>query len=419
MKKPLVFLILSLAFAACNGIDESVGELPAVASGGESVSAAAGVLDLPDSYPQPAQAYPDVPKTLHTFPNGIEVEMTPDSIYILGGDIILSPEQVARLEASGSRSAVNTDFAAKWPWGRIPYVVSADIQGPNLNNVMYAIQLWNMAGTGVELVEGQGSGDYVEFVLTTDMSASSVGKVGGRQRIFLASSEENGIVDFGSVLHEIGHTVGLFHEHARSDRDDYVTIDFDNIKQNQWHNYQKYSVLGEPGLDFGTFDFSSIMMYPSLGMDFAVNNSIPVMTKKNGGYIYEYQSSTLSYGDIEGVQLLYGPPYGKIEREIIDESYSDTWSWDKTERTYSNKIYFYEDKERTIRTVLSNPRWITVRLEHRDDEHMVPDYIYSCFLVEAGAEYVDLGETYMLEENSYGDLIDYEYNNYSFVGVGF
>lgn len=419
MKKSLVFLILSLAFAACNSVDESVEEFPAAASGRKSVSAAAGVLNLPDSYPQPAQAYPDVPKTLHTFPNGIEVEMTPDSIYILGGDIILSPEQVARLEASGSRSAVNTDFAAKWPWGKIPYVVSADIQGTNLNNVMYAIQVWNMAGTGVELVEGRGSGDYVEFVLTTNMSASSVGKVGGRQRIFLAPPKESTIIDFGNVLHEIGHTVGLFHEHARSDRDDYVTIDFNNIKRNQWHNYQKYSVLGEHGLDFGTFDFYSIMMYPSLGMEFAVDDKIPVMTKKNGAYINEYQRDYLSYGDVEGVQLLYGPPYGRIKMELIDEDYSETWSWDKTERTYSNKIYFYEDKERTIPTILNSPRLITVRLEHRDDEHMIPDYIYSCFLVEAGAEYVDLGETYMLEENSYGDLIDYEYNNYSFVGAGF
>lgn len=412
MKKSLVFLILSLAFAACNSVDESVEELPAAASGRKSVSAAAGVLNLPDSYPQPAQAYPDVPKTLHTFPNGIEVEMTPDSIYILGGDIILSPEQVARLEVSGSRSAVNTDFAAKWPWGRIPYCVNANVQ--DRTNIDAAIAHWEMY-TSISFVEiTQKTGDYVEFVQTADSNNSYVGKIGGRQEIQLAYPIKKGV-----VIHEIGHTVGLYHEHARSDRDDYVTIIPDNIIPEKLHNFQKYTAIGDPGLDIGYFDFNSIMMYPSWAFSIETTSlTYPTIVDKEGHYIF-LDAQSLSWEDVQGIKVLYGPPYGRIEAELIDEDYSETWSWDKTERTYSNKIYFYEDKERTVRTVLNSPRLITVRLEHRDDEHMVPDYIYSCFLVEAGAEYVDLGETYMLEENSYGDLIDYEYNNYSFVGAGF
>jgi len=33
----------------------------------------------------------------------------------------------------------------------------------------------------------------------------------------------------GAVMHEVLHTLGFFHEHNRPDRDNFVTIHFDNI----------------------------------------------------------------------------------------------------------------------------------------------------------------------------------------------
>ena len=55
---------------------------------------------------------------------------------------------------------------------------------------------------------------------------SQVGHVGGKQDLTLASP---GCEHLGTILHEIMHALGFFHEQSRPDRDHFVTINWDNI----------------------------------------------------------------------------------------------------------------------------------------------------------------------------------------------
>ena len=67
----------------------------------------------------------------------------------------------------------------------------------------------------------------------------------------------------GTVVHEIMHALGVFHEQSRPDRDNYVTINFSNIKPGKEDNFMKYS-WGQSDTYNMPYDVASVMHYGSM-----------------------------------------------------------------------------------------------------------------------------------------------------------
>ena len=61
-------------------------------------------------------------------------------------------------------------------------------------------------------------------------------------------------------MHELMHAAGFWHEQSRADRDDYITINWDNIKSGMEFNFLKYDLRKIDHLG-AKYDTCSVMHY--------------------------------------------------------------------------------------------------------------------------------------------------------------
>lgn len=337
--------------------------------------------------------YPNVKKELITLNNGMTVEKI-DSIYIFQGDIILTQEQINIFNNQNQRSAITTSVVKRWPKRTVYYTFAPDFEYQSLVNE--AIEEWESKTSLKFLPKTQYISNYIEFY-HGEGNNSQIGCCGGKQQISLAKGGANK----GTAIHEIGHAVGLFHEQTRTDRDNFVRINWDNIRQNARHNYNIYTESYE-GINIGTFDFNSVMLYSSF--DFAINPAIPTMERLDGS-TFIGQRSILGLGDIEGVRSSYGPPFTShhIETDIIKDEHGLTY--ESFESTSDNVIYFYADEAYTIRTALQYPRHIQIILYTNSMQGTVTSK--SEILLPAGTTEYSLNRTECLLETEWGNKVRY------------
>uniref|UniRef100_A0A0P4VXV3 Metalloendopeptidase n=1 Tax=Scylla olivacea TaxID=85551 RepID=A0A0P4VXV3_SCYOL len=80
------------------------------------------------------------------------------------------------------------------------------------------------------------------------------------------SLDVNGCIYVGTVIHELMHAIGFYHEHCRNDRDNYVTIHYENVMPGYAYAFDKdtnWQYVGEG------YNYDSIMHYG--GYSFSVN----------------------------------------------------------------------------------------------------------------------------------------------------
>ena len=184
-----------------------------------------------------------------------------------------------------------------WPGGLVPYTMQDDL--PNRSRVEEAIKHWNDEGLPVRLRPRDAETDYVVFV-AGDRCSSMRGRTGGAQQITLTPQCRMGV-----VLHEIGHAVGVMHEHNRPDRDENIErVALENIYEYALSNFQKRPP--DDG-EAGHYDFESVMHYSQ--MAFSRNRGqtiVPQPDKVEPPDALIGQRLRLSDGDIARIRRLYG-----------------------------------------------------------------------------------------------------------------
>ncbi|HEX8818314.1 MAG TPA: M12 family metallopeptidase, partial [Archangium sp.] len=128
--------------------------------------------------------------------------------------------RLASVQAQGVEAQVMYIAGGMWPGGTVYYQWDASLPSGNAtrNVLQQAITYINSktAETGVRLVEGTNGGRYVKLIYGSDRA--DVGYKGTVQSLYFWNS----LWQVG--VHELGHTMGLWHEHQRCEQGTYLYI---------------------------------------------------------------------------------------------------------------------------------------------------------------------------------------------------
>lgn len=206
------------------------------------------------------------------------------------GDIVLSDQQLAGDNALHKGGA----SFSRWPGAKIYYTVAGNMGSINANKITTAVNEYN-SKTNTQWIPRTNQTNYVEFIFGSSSGSDGwahIGYQGGKQTISLDQ-----YISVGSVIHEMGHTVGLYHEHARKDRDQYVSIQWNNIQDGQAYNFNMYN----SGTDIGPFNINSVMMYWPNSYS---KNGQPTIKRANNT-TFTYNRTGFTTGDINTINAMY------------------------------------------------------------------------------------------------------------------
>ncbi|XP_044190555.1 hatching enzyme 1.2-like [Thunnus albacares] len=167
---------------------------------------------------------------------------------LVEGDVALSKKRNAMKCLSGY---------CKWKKSynglvEVPYSISDYFYDSEKSTIEKAMQTFHEK-TCIRFVPHHGQSDYLS--IESELGCwTTVGRDGGQQVVSLSVF---GCLHHGIIQHELLHTLGFHHEHNRSDRDQYVRINWENIPAANSFDFHKKdtSNLNTP------YDYSSVMHY--------------------------------------------------------------------------------------------------------------------------------------------------------------
>jgi len=184
-----------------------------------------------------------------------------------------------------------------WEDGKIPYYLTGDFSEDEVAVIEEAMLTWEgICNVKFEKVNPMASAYHIirlhEYVWT-----SSIGENNAECFMYFG----DGYNELEHSIHELGHCLGLVHEHQRPDRDNYVLINWNKIYSVYHHNFE---IIENPLIEEQSYpyDYESIMHYPINAFSRDGSVTIDVL---DGSVV---QRNGISPFDAQKVQDIYGLP---------------------------------------------------------------------------------------------------------------
>jgi hypothetical protein len=238
--------------------------------------------------------------------------------------------------------------SGRWPGGVIKYRYNDNVPQNTRAVVRKAMDQWEQATGILKFVEIENNALNIStfwmglnwhLEVRVDNNLSAPGNVspscgyGAWQvlRLHPTVTDAANSYHVAVILHELGHVIGLAHEHQRYDRDNYIEINWSNIaaKRDQYLSIPQYgeiwcsyylNIFGvvisgeflfwrwENSRVLSSYDYLSIMHYGAYaGKPTALDQYVWIMRRKSGTDWDKLGGNKLTANDIKSVKELYQP----------------------------------------------------------------------------------------------------------------
>ncbi|XP_053204945.1 astacin-like metalloprotease toxin 5 isoform X2 [Panonychus citri] len=182
-----------------------------------------------------------------------------------------------------------------WTNNLIPFEIDDNLS--DAYKLIYNSLLLIQSKTCIRFKYRTDESDYIKY--TYDEGCYSyVGRSGGEQLISLG----DGCWCQGTVIHETMHSIGFYHEQNRSDRDDFIIVNLNNVIPGLGSQFIK--LRPEQNRLLTDYDYDSLMHYSDTA--FSISADLKTMVpKKQGATLVHQCFKPFSPKDIEKINKLY------------------------------------------------------------------------------------------------------------------
>lgn len=135
-----------------------------------------------------------------------------------------------------------------WPDGTIYYQFNTNLPAADRTAVRAAMDKWENLTL-----------NRISFV--PDTVRANRARISPGCSTSLGTQSVNSFISGGCASHELGHLIGLSHQHQRNDRNRNITVDSTLLSCSSFNDNVVTCEARSPGSDFGVFDRKSTMLY--------------------------------------------------------------------------------------------------------------------------------------------------------------